>query len=371
MLLAAGGNGIALGLLGAWAVLKAAELRGDPDEDVEVIGAAVCAAVLIMLPLVEDFANVFAGLGGRPGRRRLRLGRPLSRRERSAEDPARVTVDKFTALTPRAPPLRGRAQLLPRRGRPRGVEAAAEEMGDLALMQIAGDQAAFMTILVQAIGARRAWRSGPSSATARSRSRAACPRTASCLLRAGAGVRRPRPGPPGAGGAARPGRDPGRPGDRDAGASCRTTRAVRLRLHRRRQGGLPELLRAVPAPAAPGRPDPARQHASRAAASSIPTPTTRPRRGAPSSTTASPPTSGSRWRCWASPTASRSRASAEPAMAVPSDRRAVGAAGPRRHATFWRLLAEGSGGAVWERDGVLASIIPAGARPLDLQLGLL
>jgi caffeoyl-CoA O-methyltransferase len=36
------------------------------------------------------------------------------------------------------------------------VERAGEEMGDLAAMQIAGDQAAFMTILVSAIGAREA-----------------------------------------------------------------------------------------------------------------------------------------------------------------------------------------------------------------------
>jgi membrane associated rhomboid family serine protease len=64
LLLAAGGNGVALGLLTTWAVLKAGELRADPDQDVEVIGAAVAAVVLIMLPLVEDFANVFAGLAG-------------------------------------------------------------------------------------------------------------------------------------------------------------------------------------------------------------------------------------------------------------------------------------------------------------------
>ena len=64
ILLAAGGNGVALGMFGAWAVLKASEMRADPDQDVELIGAAVCAAVLIMLPLVEDFANVFAGLAG-------------------------------------------------------------------------------------------------------------------------------------------------------------------------------------------------------------------------------------------------------------------------------------------------------------------
>ena len=64
LLFAAGGNGIALGLLAAWAVIRGAEVRSGRAEDVEVIGAAVAAAVLIMLPLVDDWANVFAGLGG-------------------------------------------------------------------------------------------------------------------------------------------------------------------------------------------------------------------------------------------------------------------------------------------------------------------
>jgi membrane associated rhomboid family serine protease len=64
VLFASGGNGIALGLLAAWAVMRGAEVRARPDEDVEVIGAAVAAAVLIMLPLVDDFASVFAGLAG-------------------------------------------------------------------------------------------------------------------------------------------------------------------------------------------------------------------------------------------------------------------------------------------------------------------
>jgi membrane associated rhomboid family serine protease len=64
LMLAAGGNGVALGLLAAWATLKAGELRSRPDEDYDLIGAAACAVVLIALPLVEDFANVFAGLVG-------------------------------------------------------------------------------------------------------------------------------------------------------------------------------------------------------------------------------------------------------------------------------------------------------------------
>lgn len=64
VLFAAGGNGIALGLLAAWAVIRGAEVRSRAGEDVEVIGAAVAAAVLILLPVVDDYANVFAGLGG-------------------------------------------------------------------------------------------------------------------------------------------------------------------------------------------------------------------------------------------------------------------------------------------------------------------
>ena len=65
-----------------------------------------------------------------------------------------MTVDKFTTLTPELhryavehSSFRDPVSL--------EVEQAAEEMGGLALMQIAGDQAAFTTILVKAIGARR------------------------------------------------------------------------------------------------------------------------------------------------------------------------------------------------------------------------
>jgi membrane associated rhomboid family serine protease len=84
VLLAAGGNGIALGLLSAWAVMRAAEVRAHPDEDVELIGAAVAAAVLILLPVVDDYANVFAGLGGAPVGAGCGLVAALSRRERRA-----------------------------------------------------------------------------------------------------------------------------------------------------------------------------------------------------------------------------------------------------------------------------------------------
>ena len=68
-------------LLCAWAVLQGRRVRAEPDERrIDVIGVAVRAVVLLLLPLVEDFANVFAGLGGAAGRRRLRLGRGLARR---------------------------------------------------------------------------------------------------------------------------------------------------------------------------------------------------------------------------------------------------------------------------------------------------
>jgi membrane associated rhomboid family serine protease len=82
ILVAAGGNGIALGLLCCWAVMRAAELRAHPDEDVEVIGAAVAAAVLILLPVVDDYANVFAGLAGALVGAGCGLAAAIARRER-------------------------------------------------------------------------------------------------------------------------------------------------------------------------------------------------------------------------------------------------------------------------------------------------
>ncbi len=85
LLLAAGGNGVGLGLLAAWAVMRAAELRRHVDEDVEVIGAAVAAAVLVLLPVVEDWANIFAGLGGAMVGACCGLVAAFARRERRAE----------------------------------------------------------------------------------------------------------------------------------------------------------------------------------------------------------------------------------------------------------------------------------------------
>jgi membrane associated rhomboid family serine protease len=58
-----GGNGIALGLLGAWLMLRRAEEGGSWD-DVDVLGAGVATAVLLLLPLAEQGADPIAGVAG-------------------------------------------------------------------------------------------------------------------------------------------------------------------------------------------------------------------------------------------------------------------------------------------------------------------
>jgi hypothetical protein len=63
-------------------VIRAGEVKAHPDEDVELIGAAVAAAVLILLPLVDDYANVFAGLAGALVGAGCGLAASLARRER-------------------------------------------------------------------------------------------------------------------------------------------------------------------------------------------------------------------------------------------------------------------------------------------------
>ena len=60
----AGGNGIALGVLGAWWSLHRADARDDPTEEYDWIPVAVAACVLLLLPLVEDLANPWAGVFG-------------------------------------------------------------------------------------------------------------------------------------------------------------------------------------------------------------------------------------------------------------------------------------------------------------------
>ncbi|HEU4393770.1 MAG TPA: rhomboid family intramembrane serine protease [Solirubrobacterales bacterium] len=60
----AGGNGMALGAVAAWFTLRRAEARGAIDEEYDVVGVAVAAAVLLALPLFVPSADFFGGLVG-------------------------------------------------------------------------------------------------------------------------------------------------------------------------------------------------------------------------------------------------------------------------------------------------------------------
>jgi len=66
-----------------------------------------------------------------------------------------VAYDKFISMTPELHRYAVEHSSF-RDGVVADIEQAGEDMGDLASMQIAGDQAAFMTIVVAAIGARSA-----------------------------------------------------------------------------------------------------------------------------------------------------------------------------------------------------------------------
>jgi uncharacterized membrane protein SpoIIM required for sporulation len=64
VLIAAGGNGMALGALCAWTVLRHGEARADAGDDYDAIGVAVIAVVLLALPLVETYASIVAAVAG-------------------------------------------------------------------------------------------------------------------------------------------------------------------------------------------------------------------------------------------------------------------------------------------------------------------
>jgi membrane associated rhomboid family serine protease len=60
----AGGNGMALGAVAAWFTIRRSEAHGAIDEEYDLIGVVVAAAVLLALPLFVPSADVFAGLAG-------------------------------------------------------------------------------------------------------------------------------------------------------------------------------------------------------------------------------------------------------------------------------------------------------------------
>jgi membrane associated rhomboid family serine protease len=59
-----GGNGMALGLLAAWLVDDRLSARRGNDRENDLIGVYVIAAVLLLLPVAEEDASFYAGLGG-------------------------------------------------------------------------------------------------------------------------------------------------------------------------------------------------------------------------------------------------------------------------------------------------------------------
>ena len=64
VIVAAGGNGVALGAIGAWAMLRRAESLRDPGEELDQIGIVVAASVVLLLPVFEDLASPWAGVVG-------------------------------------------------------------------------------------------------------------------------------------------------------------------------------------------------------------------------------------------------------------------------------------------------------------------
>jgi membrane associated rhomboid family serine protease len=60
----AGGNGMALGALAAWFVIRRGEVRGAVGDDYDRVAVAVAAAVLLLLPVFVETANWAAGLAG-------------------------------------------------------------------------------------------------------------------------------------------------------------------------------------------------------------------------------------------------------------------------------------------------------------------
>jgi membrane associated rhomboid family serine protease len=62
--LTAGGNGAALALLTAWAVPDLRARRRGEETESDMLGVAVMAAVLALLPIASDSASWLSGLGG-------------------------------------------------------------------------------------------------------------------------------------------------------------------------------------------------------------------------------------------------------------------------------------------------------------------
>lgn len=62
--LIAGGNGVALGAIAAWFVVVRNESKTLEEDGPDVIGVMVCVAVVLLLPVVVESANVWSGVAG-------------------------------------------------------------------------------------------------------------------------------------------------------------------------------------------------------------------------------------------------------------------------------------------------------------------
>ena len=87
----AGGNGMALGAVAAWFAIRRAEAHGAIDQDYDVIGVVVAAAVLLALPIFDSDRRPLR----RPGRRRRRRPR---RARRLGAAPVRLGSSSATRL---------------------------------------------------------------------------------------------------------------------------------------------------------------------------------------------------------------------------------------------------------------------------------
>jgi len=61
---ATGANGIALGMLAAYVVIREPERRADPEDSYDLIAVGVAAAVLLATPIFFVFADPWAGIAG-------------------------------------------------------------------------------------------------------------------------------------------------------------------------------------------------------------------------------------------------------------------------------------------------------------------
>ena len=62
--IAIGGNGAALGLIAAWTVRDLRDRRSGYDTESDLLGVAAIAAVLILMPVLDRWADAWVGLGG-------------------------------------------------------------------------------------------------------------------------------------------------------------------------------------------------------------------------------------------------------------------------------------------------------------------